>query len=99
MSITVVNMRDHKADFRCDRKSAVGNPFVMHKEHERELVCTCYDAYFQECLNPDIAPPGFLEYLDEILQAAKQKDITLGCWCAPKQCHCDTIKAYLDSQI
>ena len=99
MIIKVVNLRKGKSDFKCDRTTALGNPFVLYSEKDRNKVCDEYEIYFQRNMNPDEAPPGFLEYLDEILQAAKKKDITLGCWCAPKRCHCDTIKKYLDIEL
>jgi hypothetical protein len=101
MTVTVINMRwGNKPDFRCDRASPLGNPFKMRdqSEAERHRVCVLYDSYFHQNLNPDVAPPGFLEALDEILTANCERDITLGCWCAPKRCHCETIKKYVDSQ-
>ncbi len=99
MTITVVNLRKQEADFKCDRPSPLGNPFYMRSEHERHTVCNQYETLFQKYLNPDLAPVGWLEYLDKILQAAKEKNITLGCWCAPKRCHCDTIKTYLEVEL
>jgi len=100
MTVTVVNLKKMpKPDFRADRSTALGNPFYMNRESERELVCDQYEAYFLGNLNPDVAPVGFLSELDKILQAAKKGDITIGCWCAPKRCHCDTIKEYIDSEV
>ena len=86
MTITVVNLRARDADFYCDRSSPLGNPYRMASEDERGVVCDLYEELFYRYQNPDLAPPGWLEYLDKILQAAKKGDITLGCWCAPKRC-------------
>ena len=98
--IKIVNLKDQEfVDFICDRRSPLGNPHKMQQENERNLVCRMYETTFNQNLNPDYAPPGWLEYLDAIIQKAKQQDITLGCWCAPKQCHCDTIKKYVESQL
>jgi hypothetical protein len=71
----------------------------MDGESERDKACDQYEQYFAQNLNPDYAPPGFLEYLDQICQAAEKGDITLGCWCAPKRCHCDTIKDYVELSL
>lgn len=102
-NVTVVNMftgidRD-SIDFICDRSSPVGNPSQMGYKKNRDDVCEDYIDYFYHNLNPDLAPPGFLEYLDKILQAAQKRDIILGCWCAPRRCHCDTIKQYVEAEV
>ena len=95
-SVTVVNLKNSSADFVCDRTSPLGNPFVLEHEIQRAFVISQYNIYFHTNLNPDYAPEGFLEYLDKILQEAKVRPITLGCWCAPKKCHCDIIKNYVE---
>jgi len=35
----------------------------------------------------------------EIFAAALEGDVNLGCFCAPKRCHCDTIKQFLDNKL
>ena len=100
MTVTVVNVKDGgHIDFMCDRSTALGNPFHMRygTDEDRDVVCEKYNDYFRRCLNPDYAPAGLLEYLDKICREAAKRDITLGCHCAPKRCHCDTIKKYIDS--
>ena len=101
MTITVVNMRYNTipVDFNCDRRSPLGNPYRMTHEKYRDHVCDNYEEYFPRMLNPDVSPPGFLEFLSEILEKAKKEDITIGCWRAPKRCHCDTIKNYVEGEI
>ena len=101
MAIRVVNKKTNTVpiDFMCDRTSPLGNPFKMRNLCDRERVISLFHKYFYANLNPDRSTIGFLEYLDEILQAAKTRDITLGCWCAPEPCHCDVIKEYLDVEI
>jgi hypothetical protein len=102
MTVKVVNLRlsSSPVDFVCDRTSPLGNPFNMKNfsKAERNRVCDLYEEHFATCLNPDYAPVGFLEYLDTICQAAAERDITIGCHCAPQRCHCDTIKNYIDSE-
>lgn len=102
MSVRIVNMRWEKhPTFRCDRVSPLGNPFKLRdaSEKERHRICNEYDRYFNENLNPDVAPGRFLEYLDQIIQAASKRDITIGCWCAPRRCHCQTIKDYVEREV
>jgi hypothetical protein len=102
MTVKIVNLRYHKSpDFICDRTSPLGNPFRMRDQsmQERNRVCDEYYDYFHTNLNPDLAPVGFLEQLDQILRAATFSDISLGCWCVPKRCHCQTIKNYIDAEL
>lgn len=42
----------------------------------------------------------FRRYADEILNALKAyHKVALYCWCAPKRCHAETIKRWLENQI
>jgi len=100
MTVTVVNLRVNSSPtFRCDRASPLGNPFILNNEIQRSSVLKLYQSYFHQNLNPDFAPPGFLEMLSDICIAADAGDITLGCWCAPRACHCDVIKEYVDIHL
>ena len=99
-NVTVINMRWQKAhDYRCDRQSPVGNPYYMRDKslQERDLVCDKYEDYFNRCVSDPLnAPKGFIDYLTKMVKASQERSITLGCWCAPSRCHCDTIKAYIE---
>lgn len=98
--VTVVNLRTFRGRVqRCDRSTPLGNPCVMKDEADRDFVCDWYHQYFYHNLNPDIAPSGFLEQLDHLIQMAKREPVMLGCWCAPKRCHCDTIKGYIEQEV
>lgn len=69
---------------RADRFSDWGNPFEMDKDGTREEVCN----YYAE---------KYLPFKRSLLnQLTKLKGKALGCWCAPLQCHCDTLKKYTD---
>lgn len=94
--IYLVNMHRVKhVDFKCDRTTPLGNPFNTGDPSLRDEVCDKYHAYFYQCLNPDLAPPGFLEQLDEMQKAHKERDITIGCWCKPLRCHCETVRDWI----
>lgn len=96
MTIRIVNLRTYKPIpdeilFKVDRSTKLGNPFYMHNESERDEVCDKYEKWFWENYNEP-----FYDYLSEIAYAACTKDIALGCWCYPKRCHAETIKAHLE---
>lgn len=99
MSITVVNIHHKpKGSIYCGRGTPLGNPFVMADESMRDIVCDKYEEWFtNKVMNPDNAV--FHEFLDEIVQKAKVEDVSLGCFCAPKRCHCDTIKHYVENKL
>jgi hypothetical protein len=45
-------------------------------------------------------PGEFNNVLEDIkLECDEESTIRLLCWCAPKRCHADTIKAYLDGSL
>lgn len=101
--IRIVNLRNvqlHAGEklIKVDRSTPVGNPFPMHNqsEAERNRVCDEYAVYFKQKVT-EKTDTQFMEYLRDIYRAAKKQDIALGCWCAPKRCHAETIKAFLDS--
>jgi len=86
--ITVVNMAhtpgfgDLEGDVRIDRASKWGNQFRManDSEAERDRVCDAYSEWLEMRLreSPDLLLP---------LMGARR----LGCWCAPKRCHGESL--------
>ena len=102
--IRIRNMRDpeykgYKEQFRVDRASCLGNPYKMEEqtEEERARVCEIYKTHFKEVL---LNIPEVKEYLDKMVNFIEQTGkIELWCWCAPKQCHAETIKEYLLSVV
>ena len=82
--MTVYNLRGIRianlsTDIKVDRGTPWGNPFVMRGEHERDLVCDQFEQYALWRLTID---PHWLQPL---------KGKNLGCWCAPKRCHAETL--------
>ena len=99
--IRIVNLRNYKATanetlIRVDRSTVVGNPFPMHAETQRNEVCDKYEAYFNNIIAHPEDNKEFMDYLRNIYRVAKQTDVALGCWCAPKRCHAETIKAFIE---
>lgn len=92
----VGKLRNNCVNVRVDRQSPLGNPFYMKNESMRDEVCRQYAVYFAEQVNVD---SDVRRMFEQILAAHKLgKDINLQCHCAPKRCHADTIKAWLEAQ-
>lgn len=101
--IKVGNIRTFTGDdgslgIRVDRKSALGNPYFMKSEDERDRVCDQYERWFTFTTGK-FGNPVVLEELYRILNIAKEHDVTLLCWCYPKRCHAETIKKWLDDHL
>lgn len=98
-------------DVRVDRKSVLGNPFLMRNESERESVCNEYAIYF------DAIVKNNLKVLRDYGVSSKEREafmnelrrlyvihrkfgkLNLFCWCAPKRCHAETIKKFLEQYL
>ena len=70
----------------------------MTSEADRDAVCEDYHRYFHKQL-ADFKNYPFHNEIEAILTAADQGDIQLSCFCAPKRCHCETIKDYVTGVI
>lgn len=92
--VRVVNIRNSTGFIYCGRGTALGNPFKMRNEADRDRVCDLYiDWFAAKIKNKD---PKVLELLREIYQAGLRDGIVkIGCYCAPKRCHLDTVRKWL----
>lgn len=80
----VYNIRGKRPDLMAnnvpvDRGSPWGNPFIMNNEAERDDACDKYELYARWRLTIE---PDWLKLL---------RGKNLGCWCAPKRCHAETL--------
>lgn len=78
---------------RCDRKTPLGNPFYMRSEDQRNEVCDKYEEYLRQEFKEG---RNFLlmEELNRIADLVLSGHrVHLQCWCAPKRCHAQTIRA------
>lgn len=112
MSIKVVNKYKEPNHVYCGRGSALGNPFPMHGEKDRDDVCDQYEKWFYEHVDEinflgiadgtlntfDMKMTAQTRMLRDLFRQSWEGDINLGCFCAPKRCHCDTIKTFLDNK-
>lgn len=70
----------------CGRPSRLGNPFVMKNEKDREDVIRQFG---------DKLPLADIQDLHRYCLSKNVHTLHLGCYCAPKACHCDVIKKEL----
>lgn len=87
------NYNDNILQVRVDRKSPLGNPFVMSDESQRDSVCDLYEKYFRKQVKHEIQ--SFCNELESLLTLANERDIRLMCWCSPKRCHAETIRDWI----
>jgi hypothetical protein len=86
--IEVVNMAvckdfgDRPGDVRVDRATRWGNHFYManDSDEERDRVCDAYERDLKGRCDKSRT------YLSPLMHAKR-----LGCWCAPKRCHADSL--------
>ncbi len=60
------------------KQSKWANPFPMKNEGEREFVLASYEKHIK-------SSPELIKALPELIGKK------LGCYCAPKKCHCDIL--------
>lgn len=97
MTITVVNKFKEPNHIYCGRGSPVGNPFQMFNESQRDEVCDQYQLWFDRKMSEK--HNEVTEFVNNLVALASFQDINLGCFCAPKRCHCDTIKTYIEERL
>ncbi len=104
-TITVVNVK-HAAPgsfIYCGRYnstyklqgSPLANPFKLSREGCRSTLLTLYRAWLYRHRN-DKAIAAEISRLAGLLECG---DVALGCWCAPKACHCDVIADFVRREV
>ena len=80
------------------RPTALGNPFVMSNETDRNKVCDQYEIWFDNKVEGK--DPAVMLALQKIMvQGERDQYIRLGCYCSPKRCHGDTIARWLRQHL
>lgn len=110
MGIIVYNKskEEHEGEnvFYCGRPSVLGNPYSYLPEDKciaqfrcksREESIEKYGKYFDIMYGSN---KDFTKAVDEIYDLYKNgQTVYLGCWCAPKKCHCDIIVEKLRKRL
>lgn len=95
-----MNMRSGKPsmpyDFVVDRSSILGNPFVMGRDGDRDEVCEKYKDWFSVARDRAEVYTELKKMKDVYEKLGK---LRLFCWCAPKRCHAETIREFIDIWI
>lgn len=84
----------NKPDFHneyCGRGSVFGNPYPITPAHSRDAVCDAYEEYFKKWANTNNHPIR-IRMVELLKMHVSGKPINLQCYCAPKRCHCETIR-------
>ena len=95
--ITVVNKHKYTGPMiYIGRGSVFGNPFPVSMGRDQ-----CIEAYKKRFYTMMNGPNNELKLavFALIKRAAKGEDLYLACFCAPKACHGDVIKQYIESQL
>lgn len=77
------------------RPSPLGNPFVLTDESRRDEVCDRYETWLRSKVEQ--GDPAVLKELRRLYRLAQDGPVVLGCYCAPRRCHADSIKRFLES--
>lgn len=75
-----------------DRSTPLGNPYVMHREEQREEVCELFKHWFKSQLKEQKNEP-LLHAFEEIYYALEDGYyVNLQCHCMPSSCHAESIR-------
>jgi hypothetical protein len=93
--ITVGNKQHGARGIYVGRPSALGNPFVMREEETRAQVIRAYEEWLAEQLLDPSSPAS--REIERLAALAREQDVCLLCFCAPKACHADIIKRTIEA--
>jgi uncharacterized protein DUF4326 len=101
--ILVVNIKKHIPDYTAavyiGRKmpgrpaSPLANLYKIKRESERPEALNRYRLWLEQQMQSDTPARAEIQRLAEI---AKRTDLLLLCWCAPKPCHGDVVKEFIE---
>ena len=93
--INVVHCKKVPSSHPIYRGFPLGNPFPMYEESERDKVCDLFEEYFRKKVAQK--DPTIMNELGRMVEKAFMNGgIELGCYCAPRRCHGNTIKSFLE---
>ena len=94
-TITIGNIRREDADGKTrvyiGRPSALGNPFAIGRDGDRDDVIAKYAAWLDQQL-ADPQSPAARKFARLQRTLAREGRLHLLCWCAPQRCHCEVIR-------
>jgi hypothetical protein len=81
----------------CIPAHALGNPYKLEKEADREKIIEAYKTWLTQEIKAN--NPNVCKTLNQIYRAAKRGEVELECFCYPKPCHADIIKATVETKL
>jgi hypothetical protein len=81
--------------------SVLGNPYPLNNpddEAERAVVIERFAGWLEARVNRK-DPPILSELVRMRNLVLEHGSVDLGCWCAPKRCHCDVLKAEIEKLL
>lgn len=93
----IVGHSSHPAAEDINNLSPLSNPYFITDESQRDNNITQYSVWFHERIT--YSPSMKAEICRLMSQLKKHKLLILGCNCAPKKCHGDIIKNFLEANL
>lgn len=103
--ITVINVyQQGKRGEYIGRGSPLGNPYSHMPGTRAQFLVDNRDeavAHYEAWLAVQIRDKNWevINELNRLLKIAKEGDLELRCYCAPKKCHGDVVKKFLEAQL
>lgn len=94
MKIVVTNKKRGGQGHYVGRPSPLGNPFVLHREGDRDRVCDQYRDWLAARLSVGDAQirSEMNRLYQELIRTGR---LELTCWCSPRRCHAGEIAQLL----
>ncbi len=93
--INIVNRKTYRGEsVYVGRPSALGNPFVIGRDGDRQTVVEKYRRWLWRQLQRGSGE--VFEAIHRLAQQAKTDDLVLACWCLPEKCHAEIIRSAIE---
>lgn len=99
--IKIKNLKEEQPkqywDIRINRSSIFGNPFKIGQDGTRDEVVELYRAYFKSSIEKSAIFEAEVNRLIKMYKRFGQ--LNLFCWCAPRSCHGEIIKNWIENSL
>ena len=96
--IQVVNKKNwNGGGYYIGRPSALGNPFKIGADGNRNETIDKYRAWLTEALKNDVSVKREFDAL--VAAYAAFGELILVCWCAPLPCHGEVIREFIEKAV
>jgi hypothetical protein len=95
--ITIGNKKNGAIGEYVGRPSPLGNPFPLSSEQDRDECVGKYQKWLYDKIKQK--DDKIIKELKRLADIARNRELMLVCWCAPKKCHADIISKVLKMMI